>query len=95
MGRQIYVVNAMIVDANGAYHNLDGYPKVFDSKNYGGDIQKTYRRAQGDMYETWGAMCKRDDRLIQTVSLETINGQHLEFKTSGSFDDIEDEVVSE
>ena len=93
MTRQIYIVSAMIVDSNGAFHMLDGYPKAFDSKNYGDDTVKAYRRAQGDMYETWGAMCKRDDRLIQTVYLCTIEGQLIESKNNGSF--FEEEPVSE
>lgn len=83
--RQIYIVNARIVDANGAYHTLDGYPKTFDSNNYQGDIDKAQRRAEGDFSDAWGAMCKRDDRLIQTVTLSTVDGFQLDRKTSGNF----------
>ena len=32
--REIYEVYAKIVDANGAYNTLNGYPKAFDSRNY-------------------------------------------------------------
>lgn len=85
MARQIFVVSAMIVDSNGSFHNIDGYPKTFDSKNYSGDIDKTLRRADGDMSETWGAMCKVDTRQIQTVTLSTINGTLLDRKTNGDF----------
>lgn len=87
--RQIYIVNAFIVDANGAFHVLDGYPKSFDSRNYSDDGEKAYRRAQGDMSETWGAMCKRDDRIIQTVTLCSVDGFLLDRKTSGSFVEVE------
>ena len=38
MNREIYEVYAKIVDANGTYNTLSGYPKVFDSKNYDGDV---------------------------------------------------------
>ena len=89
MARQIYKVDAQIVDANGAFHVLDGYPKTFDSNNYQGDIEKAMRRAEGDMSEAWGAMCKRDDRMIQTVVLSTVDGFQLEKKTSGAFREVQ------
>ena len=78
MERQIFIVSASIVDANGAFNFLSGYPKTFDSKNYGGDIDKTRLRASGDFADAKGAMCKRDDRQLQTVTLETADGFQLE-----------------
>ena len=53
MKRQIYLVNAMIVDANGTFNALSGYPKTFDSRNYGNDIDKAKRRAEGEFAEAW------------------------------------------
>ena len=85
MARQTFIVNAMIVDANGTFNNIDGYPKKFDSKNYQNDIDKTQRRAEGDMSEAWGAMCKVDTRQIQTVTLTTVDGFQIEKRTSGAF----------
>ena len=85
MARQIYVVDAHIVDANGMFHYIDGYPKTFDSNGYQNDIDKTKRRAEGNMSEAWGAMCKVDTRMIQTVSLATVDGFVLETRTMGSF----------
>ena len=85
MARQIFIVDAHIVDANGTFHYIDGYPKTFDSNGYGQDIDKTKRRAEGDMSEAWGAMCKVDTRMIQTVSLSTVDGFQLERKTMGAF----------
>ena len=90
MARNIFIVNAMIVDANGTYHNLDGYPKTFDSKNYQDDVDKAYRRADGDMSETWGAMCKVDTRMMQTVTLSTISGDLLSKKAMGSLGESEE-----
>jgi len=84
--RQIFIVDAVIVDANGTFNHLSGYPKAFDSKNYQNDIDKAQRRAEGDMSETWGAMCKVDTRQIQTVTLMTVDGFMIEKKTSGAFD---------
>ena len=85
MARQIFIVSASVVDANGTFNFLEGYPKKFDSNSYQGDINKTQRIAEGDMSETWGAMCKVDTRQIQTVSLATVDGFVLETKTMGQF----------
>lgn len=65
MTREIYEVYAKIVDANGAYNTLSGYPKVFDSRNYDNDCDKAMQRAFGEWHECIGAMCKRDDRQLQ------------------------------
>lgn len=89
MKRQIYLVNAMIVDANGTFNALSGYPKTFDSRNYDNDIDKAQRRAEGEFAEAWGAMCKRDDRQQQTVTLETSDGFQLDKKSSGHIADVE------
>ena len=85
MQREIFIVNAHIVDANGTFNILSGYPKTFDSKNYGNDIEKTRRRADGEFSDCWGAMCKRDDRMIQTVTLELVDGYQIDKKSSGAF----------
>lgn len=74
MKRSIYEVYAKIVDANGTYSTLSGYPKTFDSRNYNNDIDKTLRRAKGEFHDTIGAMYKRDDRQLQTVILMTADG---------------------
>ena len=85
MARQIFIVNANIVDANGAFHVLDGYPVTYDSKNYNNDVEKAQKRAEGAFSECWGAMCKRDDRIMQTVTLTTADGFQLDKKSMGSF----------
>lgn len=85
MARQIFIVDAVIVDANGTFNHLDGYPKQFDSRSYQGDTEKTRRRAEGDMSETWGAMCKVDTRQIQTVTLSDSSGYQIEKRTMGQF----------
>jgi hypothetical protein len=83
--RQIFIVDAHIVDANGTFNYLEGYPKRFDSRSYQGDVDKAQRRAEGDMSEAWGAMCKIDTRQIQTVTLTTADGFQLDRKTMGAF----------
>ena len=90
MQRQIYIVDAGIVDANGTYNKLSGYPKLFDSRTYDNDINKTRRRAEGDAAEAYGAMCKRDDRQLQTVILMTADGAVLDRKFIGKVADLPD-----
>ena len=83
--RNIFIVSAFIVDSNGTFSYLSGYPKTFDSKNYSDNVDIAKKRAEGDMAEQWGAMCKRDDRQIQTVTLEAVFGNMLERKSMGNF----------
>lgn len=91
MQRQIFIVTASIVDANGSFANLSGYPKTFDSHNYGDDIDKAQRRAVGDMSECYGAMCKRDDRQLQSVTVTTADGFQVEKRSIGQIADLPDE----
>lgn len=90
MKREIYEVYAKIVDANGSYNTLSGYPKTFDSRNYDHDINKTELRAYGEFYETLGAMCKRDDRQVQTVLLIRSDGLVIDYRSIGKLNDIEE-----
>lgn len=90
MKRQIFIVNAEVVDANGTFNTLNGYPKTFDSKNYGDDIEKTRLRAEGEYSETYGAFCKRDDRQLQTVMIYTADGFLIDHKHIGKIADLPD-----
>lgn len=84
--RNIFRVDAWVIDSTGAYHPYaEGYPKNFDSNSYGGDVDKAKKRAEGDMSDIWGAMCKNDTRQIQTVTLCDIHGFRLAEKTTGDF----------
>ena len=85
--RQIFTVDAWIVDSNGTYNGLSGYPKTFDSKNYGDDADKAEKRAKGDFSEVFGAFCKRDDRMVQTVTLTSLDGFQLDRKSLGKIPD--------
>ena len=92
MKRQIYEVYAKVVDSNGAYNTLSNYPKVFDSRLYDNDIDKTLKRATGEFCETFGAMCKRDDRQLQTVILMTADGLIIDRKCLGEIEELPDET---
>ena len=67
--REIYQVIANIVDANGTFNAISGYPKVFDSKHYDNDLDKTRQRAYADWHDVLGAMGKIDTRELQVASI--------------------------
>lgn len=67
MQREIYEVTAKVVDANGTYNTLTNYPKTFDSRSYNNDLDKTYKRAEGEWHSAMSAMSTRDDRLLQVA----------------------------
>ena len=87
--RNIFIVNAYVVDANGTFNNLVNYPKTFDSRNYDNDIDKALKRATGDFSEAYGAMCKNDTRQLQTVELLSADGFQIDHKTLGAIADVE------
>jgi len=89
--RNIYIINAQIVDANGTFNTLDGYPKRVDSNSYEGNVDKARRRADGEFAEAWAAMCKNDARLIQSVTLEDVFGNQLDKKSMGTYVEAEPE----
>ena len=73
MVQEIFVVNARIVDANGTFNPLSGYPKAFKSVAYDNNIDKARQRAFGDFYDVMGAFGKRDDRQVQTAFVMQIS----------------------
>ena len=91
MQRQIYEVYAKIVDANGSYNTLSGYPKSFDSRNYGNDPDKTFKRAYSDFYEVLGTMYKRDDRQLQfAMIIDGNSGMQIDIAKTGKVEDLPD-----
>ncbi len=91
MKRQIFEVYAKVVDGSGAYNTLSGYPKVFDSRLYDNNIDKTLMRATGEFASAWGAMCLREDRQLQMVMLMTADGFVIDKKVIGAISDLPDE----
>lgn len=73
MQREIYEVTAKIIDANGTFNTLSGYPKTFDSRNYNNDVDKTYKRAEGEWHSAMSAMSARDDRQLQLAMIIRIS----------------------
>lgn len=90
MMREIYEVYAKVVDANGTYNTLTGYPKAFDSKNYDNDVNKARIRAYGEWHECLGAMCKRDDRQLQiAMIIRASDGMQIERAAIGQMADVQ------
>lgn len=89
MQRQIYIVYASIVDSNGTFNILSGYPKAFDSRNYNNDPEKALKRAKGEFHEVIGTMCKRDDRQLQSVALFGADGMLIDVFNIGELNEEE------
>lgn len=86
MARNIFIVNATIVDANGSYAVLSGYPKTFDSKIYSDDIEGTLNRAKSDYHNVLGTMYgNQANRQIQTATLMTVRGDMILREAIGNF----------
>jgi len=84
MQRDIYEVYAKVVDANGNYNTLSGYPKVFDSKLYDNDVEKAKNRAYGEYHTVLGTMYPRDDRQLQIAMIIYANtGYQIEMARIG------------
>ena len=82
--RAIFEVYAKIVDSNGNYNTLSGYPKVYDSNSYDNDIEKARQRAYGGYWECLGAMAKIDTRKAQfAMIIDARNGQQIEISYLG------------
>ena len=96
MRREIYKVHAEIVDANGTYNALTGYPKVYDSKSYGNDVDKTLQRARGGWHEALEAMAKIDTRQVQFAYItRASDGLQIELEKLGELAELPDPNAEE
>ena len=96
MRHEIYTVDAYIVDANGTFSQLSGYPKAFDSKRYNNDAEKALARAYSDYHEVLGAMYKADTRQVQiAVLIEMSTGLILDMRRVGALADLPDPEAEE
>lgn len=91
MKHAIYLVTAYIVDANGAFNHLDGYPKSFDSKHNNNDPEKTRLSAMSDYFTVLSNMAKRSDRQLQRANVVNVQTSALEAEYSfGAIADLPD-----
>lgn len=91
MRREIYEVNAKVVDAADAYNNLSGYPISFDSRHYDNDLEKTRRRAYASYSDACKAGYNADGRPLTVVTLLRISdGFQLESTQIGDMPELLD-----
>ena len=96
MERAIFEVYAKVVDSTGAYNTLSGYPKVFDSKGYGNDPEKTRQRAYGEWHNALSEMAKVDSRQIQfAMIIDASTGLQIELSRYGKIADLPDPEPNE
>lgn len=98
--REIYIVKATQVVTSeahpeGAYSIVSGYPKTFDSRNYGataenpdGDAEKALRVAKSDYHNQQSAFEASDARAMWTVTLERADGRQIMRDSWGGFPDM-------
>lgn len=85
MARNIFIVTAAVVNEQGAYSVVTGYPKRFDSNSYEGDTAKALRRAKAAYHAELGNMYAVDNRQMQVVTLETADGRQILRESEGGF----------
>lgn len=100
MARTILTVNAIQVvtsqaNPRGIKSVVSGYPKDFDSKNYNDDLELTMKKAKADYFNRLGIMYDDTNpaRIMQTVTLEAIDGHQIMHECVGSL--VEPEAQTE
>lgn len=83
--RNIFIVNATVLDSNGNFSTVSGFPKRFDSESYSGNVDTALRRAKAAYHAQLAANYGVDNRLMQTVTLELANGQTMLRESEGAF----------
>ena len=93
MKREIYEVNAKVVDAAGGYNNLSGYPKSFDSHQNNDDLEKNRNKAYAefDAAGSAGYTAAASGRPLTVVSLMRVSdGLQIDKKCIGAMPELPD-----
>lgn len=93
MKREIYEVTAKVVDSNGTYNNLTGYPQSFDSRQNNNDLDKTRNKAYSafDAAGSAGYTAAASGRPLTIVSLVRISdGFQIDKKCIGAMPELPD-----
>lgn len=91
MARTILTVNATQVDNSGHFSTVNGFPKLFDSDDYEGDIKKTNRRAKAAAHAQLALNYAVDNRPMQTVTIDTADGRRIFRECDGELPGEEEE----
>lgn len=91
MQREIFEVVAKVVDSNGTFNPLTGYPKAFDSRSYDNNVEKAQRRALGEWHNALAAMSTADTRKCQVAFVYRVSdGLVLGCEHFGAIADVEE-----
>lgn len=91
MRRAIFEVYAKVIDANGTYNTLTGYPKVYDSRSYGNDPVKAYNRAKAEYCNALSGMYTADTRQAQfAMILDASTGLQVDTAYIGEIAELPD-----
>ena len=89
--REIFEVVAKVVDSNGTFNALTGYPKAYDSRSYNNDVEKAQQRAIGEWHNALAAMSVADTRQCQTAFVYRVSdGMILGCEHIGKIADVEE-----
>ena len=92
MQREIYEVDAKIVDANGNFSTVAGFPKVFDSTSYSDNVDTARRRALAAYHTQLGLMYAADNRRLQMATVTRISdGVVVAIERDGDLNPVEPE----
>ena len=99
--RNLYIVNAyqvVISDSHpeGLFSTVSGYPKTFDSRNYGateqnpnGDSEAALKAAKAEYFSRLSSnYAGSASRVMSTVTLETAQGRAIMAESIGAFPDM-------
>ena len=92
--RNIFTVHATLVNSQGTYSKVSGFPKEFDSADYidashpapAGNPKKAFRRAKAAAHNQLGLNYAADDRRMQNVYIVQADGLVLFRETEGDFE---------
>ena len=91
MQREIYEVNAKIMDANGNFSTVSGFPKTFDSRSYNDDADKTLRRALAAYHAQLGSGYAVDGRPLQLAMITRMSdGVQIYIERDGDMPEVPD-----
>lgn len=93
MKREIYVVNAKVVDASGGYSDVTGYPASFDSRHNNNNIEVTEAKAYASYYDACskGSTAKANGRPLTVVTLMKLStGTQIEGTRIGEMPELPD-----
>lgn len=96
MERFIVMVNATQVVVSeshpeGLFSIMPNFPKVFDSYNYGGDVERTLGAAKVAYYDQLSKNYGYTNRAMTTVTLEITDGRQLLSECVGDFPKLPEE----